>query len=373
MPTSPTSAPPQPQTSTESGWLIGRPLPLLVALDAAGIALVLAAFAQMADPDVLLHCVWIVLALEAFLFGGRVAFVRIVVATLVVVVYALVAEGGSTPLAASMIDLELTEWPLMIIIALLVAIMADRVTQTSRRYALLYRLASDRLLTAQEDERRRLAADLHDGVGQTMTALALTLDAAGSMVASDERPSRQSSDAIRRSQELAAVALEEVRGIAFRLRPARLREAGLVAAIDELAAKAGTAVEFDADLRLIRPGLMDPDKETDAYRIAQEAIGNATRHASATRIVVGVSLYRTSLRIEISDNGVGFATGAVTGRGLGLAGMRERAASIGGELHVGSVPGHGTMVRLDVPLAPDVVAAIEGTPSPFAEARASTP
>jgi len=356
-----------------SGWFIGRPLSWLVALDLAGVGFALAAFVQVADPDVLLHCVWIVLALEAFLFGGRVAVVRIVIATGLVVTYALIAEEEASPFAASMIDLELAEWPLMILISLLVAVMADRVTQTGRRYAALYRAASDRLLTAQEDERRRLAADLHDGVGQTMTALLLTLDAAEAMLWSDEHPSRASRDAVLRSQELAAGAMEEVRGVAFRLRPARLAEVGLVAAIRELAASAGTPVAFDADARLVRTGLLGPDEETDAYRIVQEALGNASRHAHAAVISVQVRLNRSLLRIEVADEGVGFAGDSVAVRGLGLAGMRERAAAIGGRLTIDSSPGRGATVRLEVPLAPGVLAAIEQTPSGLQEAGALVP
>jgi signal transduction histidine kinase len=335
-----------------SSWFVARPIWPLLALDMTGIALAAATIAQLGNPDVLLHMVWIVLALEAFTFGLRVATVRIAVASVFVVGYALVASGDATPMAAMLIDLDLEEWPLMAVIAIIVAIMADRVLNTGRRYAALYRAASDRLLTAQEDERRRLAADLHDGVGQTMTALALTLDAAEAALA-DPASQAAGRDAVRRAREMAGLAIDDARGVAFRLRPARLRETGLVAALGELAASAGLPVEFTADASLARPALLGPDSEVDAYRIVQEALGNASRHGRAQHVAISARRIGRQLRIEVADDGVGFDVAGVSGRGLGLPGMRERALAIGGTLQVRSRPGAGTTVRLDVPLPED--------------------
>jgi signal transduction histidine kinase len=344
--------------ASRGGWLIARPLWGLVALDVTGIALAAAAVGQLGDPDILLHVVWIVLALEAFTFGLRTAALRIAAATIFVVAYAFVANGDATPAAAGMTDLDLEEWPLMAVIAILVAVMADRVTNTGRRYAALYRAASDRLLTAQEDERKRLAADLHDGVGQTLTALTLTLDAADAALASPGAPSGAGREAVHRAREMAGMALEDVRGVAFRLRPARLRETGLVAALRELAASAGVPVEFSADASLARPDLLDPAREVDTYRIVQEALGNAARHGKAARVEVRVRRVDRTLRIEVADDGVGFDPRTVAGRGLGLASMHDRTVAIGGTLQVRSRPGMGTLVRLEVPLADAVVAAL---------------
>ena len=340
------------------GWLVARPLPLLVALDASGIGLATAAVAQLGHPDLLLHVVWIALAIEAFAFGLRIATVRIAAATIFVVLYGLAANGDATPMAHAMKDLDFEEWPLMAVIAVIVAVMADRVTTTGRRYAALYRAASDRLLTAQEDERRHLAADLHDGVGQTMTALALTLDAAAAALRNPDGSDTAGGDAVGRAREMAGVALEEVRGVAFRLRPARLHETGLAAALRELAASAGMPVELSASTALFRPGLLDPDAEVDAYRIVQEALGNAMRHGKAERVRISVRRVDHLLRIEVADDGVGFDVRNVRGRGLGLASMRDRAAAIRGTLHVRSRPGAGTVVRIDVPLAGDALAVV---------------
>lgn len=335
---------------------LGRVPWRLAALDLVGLALVAATILQVADPDVLLHVVWIVLALEAFNFGLRVAAVRIVIASVFVVSYALVASGDASPTAAAMTDLDLEEWPLMAVIACLVAVMADRVMNTGRRYAALYREASDRLLTAQEDERRRLAADLHDGVGQTMTALALTLDTADGTLARGEAPDMPARQAILRARELAVLAIDEVRAVAFRLRPPRLEEAGLVAAIRELAASAGVAVDFTAEPPLFRPGLLEPEREVEVYRIVQEALGNATRHGQPRRIRIAITRVDGMLRLEVADDGIGFLAAPTRERGLGLASMRERAAAVRGTLHVRSRPGMGTVVRLDVPLSGTVAA-----------------
>lgn len=344
------------------GWLIARPARRLLALDIAGIALIAAAVAQVADPDILLHAVWIVLALEAFVFGLRVAAVRIAVATIFVVAYAAAANGDATTVAAGWTDLDLEEWPLMAVIACIVAIMADRVTNTGLRFAALYRDASDRLLTAQEDERRRLAGDLHDGVGQTMTALTLTLDAAETAIGQSGQADTAGGPDVRRARELAGIALEEVRSVALRLRPPRLREAGLVSAIQELAASAGVPVEFAAEPSLLRPGLLEPEREVDVYRIVQEALGNAARHGHANRIRITVARIDRTLRIEITDDGVGFESTAARHGGLGLASMRDRAAVVRGVLHIRSRRGTGTVVRLDVPLTSAVTAELSREP-----------
>jgi signal transduction histidine kinase len=332
-----------------TGWLIAEPLWLLVTLDLSAVALGTAAVAQLGDPDILLHVVWIVLAVGAFTFGLRVAAARTLAASVFVMAYAVTANGAANPTAAAMADLDLEEWPLMAVIACIVAIMADRVTSTGRRYAALYRAASDRLLTAQEDERRRLAVDLHDGVGQTLTALVLMLDAAEDE-AQAEAPG-EGGFRIRRAREIAGIALEETRGVAFRLRPARLREGGLVAALGELAASAGVQVEFEAEPSLVRPGLLDADREVDTYRIVQEALGNATRHSRAQRIGVTANRVGSMLRLEVADDGDGFDPLSVAGHGLGLASMHERASAVRGTLLVQSRPHGGTLVRLDVPLA----------------------
>jgi len=330
---------------------VGHPLWLQFALDATGIALCVAAFGQVLDPDVLLHGVWVVLVLEAFMFGLKVTSVRIAVATIATFAYSIGASHPASPVFTAWVRLDLEEWPLMVVIAIVVAIMADRVSTTSRHYAALYRRANTRLLTAQEDERKRLARDVHDGIGQTITAIALTLDAGESMLwATDEPPSPQTRAALQRAQELAAMALAETREVALRLRPARIAETGLVASISDLASRAGRPVEVRAGDDLVRPGILPVDTEVEVYRIVQEALDNSVRHAGATVRWIEVAVVDRHLQIAIGDAGSGFDLISASHAGLGLAGMRERARAIGARLWVRAAPGHGTVVMLDVPM-----------------------
>jgi signal transduction histidine kinase len=353
----------------QPGVVFGRPLRLQLALDLAAVLLAAATFGQAAHPDVLLHVVWVVLAVDAFAFGLRVSAIRIAIATVVVFGYSWFAGQTrevwhwTSPLA----PLDVEEWPLMVVISVVVAVAAERLHTVSQRYAFLYRQASSRLLTAQEDERRRLARDLHDGVGQSITALALTLDAAESMLwAGNDAPSAMTRSAIKRAQELAAVALDEARGVAFRLRPPRLQEAGLVAAIRELAVASGTNTVTTADAQLARPGLFPIDTEVELFRMVQEALANSIRHGRAKRRWISAELVGTRLVLEMGDDGAGFDQAGVTGRGLGLAGMHERAAAIGADLAIHSAPGRGTriVIEVDVPTPGTADGGISHHPSP---------
>ena len=327
-----------------------RPRALLLTFDGLIVLLAVAVFAQAGDPDILFHVLWLVLALEAFAFGLRVSGVRILLASVVVVAYAQLDAFQVGQLQINLDGLDLEEWPLMFAISVVVAVAADRVASTSRRYAALYQRASDRLITAQEDERRKLALDLHDGVGQTLAALVYTLDASeATLWAGSNAPSPLARTAIHRAQELAAIALEDTRDVAYRLRPARFVEIGLLAGIEQLAKAMGAHVHVDVRADLARPGLLDPQVEIDVYRVVQEALTNAVRHSRAKQIDVAVTSNDGRLVIAVQDNGVGFP-GEPRSAGLGIAGMRERAHVIDGALRVESRPGVGTTVTLEVPI-----------------------
>lgn len=334
------------------GNRLARPNRLRLVLDGAFVVLAVATFKQVWDPDILFHGIWVLLTLQAFLFGLRVSIVRIVTAMLLLVAY--FAVGASTgPQDPGFIELDLAEWPLMVVIAILVAVMADRVAATSRRYAELYRRANDRLLTAQEDERKRLGLDLHDGVGQTLTALVLTLDAAEqSLWAGERAPSALARSGIRRAQELAAIALDETRDVAYRLRPARFVETGLVAAVKRLADTAGVPITVVADPELTRSGLLDPEGELSVYRVVQEALSNAIRYSRSRHIRIELTSDDAVLTVRVTDDGIGFDATAKEDRGLGLAGMRERAIVLRAGFAIDSAPSRGTRVTMTVPLPP---------------------
>ena len=313
-------------------------------LSVATVTLVALIFLGWGDPEVVLNALWVTIAIGAFVFGLRETIIRIIVFTIIVVGF-----SALTAPATALEILELTEWPLMILICLIVALLADRVTTTAARYGRLYREASDRLVTAHEEERGRLARDLHDSVGQTLTATILTLDAAASALSSEARHITADAAAredLRRARALAASALDDVRDVAERLRPRRIAEIGLGAALVDLAASAGIPVEVRFDPYLLPPGLLEPDHEIDAYRIVQEAIGNAARHSHASHAWLDATV-DDEISIEVGDDGVGFDR-QMDPPGLGLAGMAERAAILRGVLDVGTGP-TGTTVGLRIP------------------------
>ena len=198
--------------------------------------------------------------------------------------------------------------------------------------------------------------DLHDGVGQTLTALVLTLDAAESDLWADAptTPPRGAAG-IHRAQELAAIALDETRDVAYRLRPDRLVETGLVAATERLAAASGAATTVIADPALKVAGLLEPEDEMNVYRIVQEAVNNAVSHAHASHIQIRFHVSRGLLAATITDDGSGFDPMAVDHQGLGMAGMRERALVLRSDLVVRSSQGRGTTISVTAPLRAETV------------------
>ena len=198
-----------------------------------------------------------------------------------------------------------------------------------------------RALSAQEAERRRIAAELHDEVGQTLTAVLLELRRVA-----DQAPEPMRED-LHKVQEITRESLDEIRRIARRLRPGVLEELGLVSALKELAAEnsqpAGLVVrtKFDPDL----PELSQ-DAELVIYRVAQESVTNVVRHARARHLEIEVSRTATGVRLVVRDDGIGLAE---VREGAGIRGMRERALLVGAELSIRGHPGRGTEVQLDLP------------------------
>lgn len=203
------------------------------------------------------------------------------------------------------------------------------------------RMSASSALEAQESERLRLARELHDEIGQSLTALLLELENA----ARDAPP--EAAAQIEGARESARSTLEELRRIARRLRPEALDDLGLRSALTNLCERvaAQTGVEC---VRRIDPDLpqLAADEELAVYRIAQEAITNAIRHAEPSRIEVRVGRDNGSLALEVVDDGPGLGAAA---EGAGLTGMRERALMIGADLEVGPGGDGGAAVRLTIP------------------------
>lgn len=210
---------------------------------------------------------------------------------------------------------------------------------------------------AQEDERARIAREVHDGPAQLFAGFvhaveyAQTLIARGADTAAVQKELETLKADIRRG-------LAELRRFIFHLRPPALQDLGLVAAIrqvaDEASRMAGLAVEVQADDAARDRGL-PPEVEVSLFRIAQEAIQNAVKHARAKRVVVRIKRSDRGLVVEVEDDGRGLeatpsAAALLEGRKLGLIGMRERADLVGGRLAILSSPGGGTLVRAEIGL-----------------------
>jgi two-component system, NarL family, sensor histidine kinase UhpB len=198
-------------------------------------------------------------------------------------------------------------------------------------------------MRAQEEERRRLARDLHDEVNQALTAILLRLEALA-----QETPPERSSEVVE-LKRLVNQAMDELLNLARQLRPSALDDHGLVPALEtqlkRFSARTGIEARLDAGGE---PDVLADVVQTAVYRVAQEALTNVTRHAGATVVELAVAEEDGGVELRVSDDGSGFDP-AVRGTGLGLVGMAERARLVGGDLDVRSAPGSGTTITLRVP------------------------
>jgi two-component system, NarL family, sensor histidine kinase UhpB len=201
-----------------------------------------------------------------------------------------------------------------------------------------------RTLAAQEDERSRIARELHDELGQELTAVAMQSErAAQSAPASSQPTLEEIAEAIRQS-------IDHVRRIARRLRPEALDDLGLVNALISLCRRMGqqSGVRIEPDLANKVP-TTSPETEVVIYRVAQESLTNAIRHAQASKITLSLATADDHITLLVRDDGQGIDA-PLSGDTAGVSGMRERALLIGAQLNIRSHHGDGTEVRLDVPL-----------------------
>lgn len=198
------------------------------------------------------------------------------------------------------------------------------------------------------EERNRLARELHDSMTQNLFSLALTAEAASELVHAD--PARAETE-IDRIRALARDTQAELRSLIFELRPSQLETDGLVATIGKDLEVLGRAHGLKADVRVHGTPELDSTVEVELYRIVQEALNNAVRHAHADTVEVEVEARDGFVTITVRDDGGGFDPGAraIRERRLGLTSMRERAERLGGTFSVESAPGAGTTVRVEVP------------------------
>jgi signal transduction histidine kinase len=213
--------------------------------------------------------------------------------------------------------------------------------------ALAERELSRRLLALQEEERRRIARDLHDGVGQALTALQIALELA------ERRPAEASSH-LASARRLAEEVLSEIRAAVFALRPSGLAaEGGLDVALRACVERFELRSRVPASLRCEGSLASVPEDAALALlRILQEALTNVSRHASAHEVGVLVQSSATSIRLEVSDDGRGLPEGYAARGGFGLRGIEERASLLGGTVRIEGREGEGTRVAVELPLPP---------------------
>ncbi|TFV59209.1 HAMP domain-containing protein [Mycobacterium sp. PS03-16] len=205
--------------------------------------------------------------------------------------------------------------------------------------------ASASALAAQENERQRIARELHDEIGQTLTVALLTLKRAV-----DRAPAEIRGD-LEDTQETVRASLDEVRGIARRLRPDALEDLGLQSALNALCNEFAQATGLPVVKHIGMPsGRLAPDVELVCYRIAQESLTNVARHAGARKVWMDLHLTDTALTLRIADDGRGGVGAGRAREGAGIGGMRERALLVDAALTIGSPPGGGTEVQLTIPL-----------------------
>lgn len=205
---------------------------------------------------------------------------------------------------------------------------------------------SRRLVEAQEMERHNVAGELHDQIGQYLTALKISLDRAAHL------PKNEVAAGLKHATSLVNELMAEVRSISLDLRPPMLDDLGLVPALlwyfERCKVQTGIEVEFKH--RVIENDL-PPEIGTAAYRIIQEALTNVARHARVTSLAVNLWTGEGMLKLRVEDNGVGFRIEDLpVERSVGLRSMRERASLLGGELVVSSTPGSGTCITAELPL-----------------------
>ncbi len=234
---------------------------------------------------------------------------------------------------------------LALLCAVLTVIMALGLVRTLERQAGELSRVSWHMLENQETVARRFSHELHDELGQSLTAVKANLAA---LEAHPEGAASRLGDSI----ELVNGAIQNVRELSHLLHPTILDDFGLDAALrwqaEGFTDRTGIAIEYDSDA----PGRLPEEVETHLFRICQESLTNIARHSGATRVRISLRHSAQRIRLTVEDNGRGLPAKGAPYRGVGLIGMRARARSTGGELALRSVPGRGLTVEADLPVSP---------------------
>jgi signal transduction histidine kinase/ligand-binding sensor domain-containing protein len=239
------------------------------------------------------------------------------------------------------------------LVALILLAARQRIRQLQKREA-LQKAFSQQLIASQESERQRIAAELHDSLGQRLVVinnlalLSMRAQAKAGQANHDE-------DALKEISEEAASAIQETREISYNLRPFQLDRLGLTKAVEGILRSVGSAsgLRITSEMANIDDALPE-ELRINFYRIVQEALNNIMKHARATEIQVRINRTREHLTLSVRDNGIGFTPGGrptkVGKSGFGLTGMEERTHLLGGEFRVSSAPGDGATLTIEIPI-----------------------
>jgi PAS domain S-box-containing protein len=208
------------------------------------------------------------------------------------------------------------------------------------------------LIASQEAERRRIAGELHDSLGQNLSIIKNRALLA-TRIANVPAPAAEHLQAIER---VADDAITETRNLAHNLRPAHIEQVGITASLQELIREVSQSSEIRFERRVENvDGVFNQDAATNVYRIAQEALNNLIKHSHAKQAIITVERDLHSVRLRVADDGVGFdPVRALAQRGLGLTSITERVRMLGGHLDIQSAPGKGTQVAIEVPVAESI-------------------
>jgi PAS domain S-box-containing protein len=210
------------------------------------------------------------------------------------------------------------------------------------------RALAARLQSAREEERTRVAREIHDELGQALTAIKLDVASLIHELPPDQRREKKGESILK----LVGRTIQFVRRLSTELRPGMLDDLGLVAAVEwaaeEFETRTGTKCRMDPRQSDI---VTDREQSTAIFRIFQETLTNVARHANATQVDVRLSEYDGYIELEVRDNGRGIAKEQLSDGGLGILGMRERAILLGGDFTIEGAPGKGTLVRVRIPEA----------------------
>lgn len=216
------------------------------------------------------------------------------------------------------------------------------------------RIMASNLESAREKEALRISREIHDELGQSLTAIAIDVACLQQDVAGTRQSARKTrvENRLEAMSALLAETTRRVQRIASDLRPPILDDLGLSSTLEWLAQDFAVRTGIDCFWRArIETSRLDPQKATAIYRIFREVLTNVARHARATRVEMSLTVVEGKLVLETVDNGIGFDTAKGRDRGsIGLMGMRERALIVGGEVEIASAPGHGAAVRVRIPL-----------------------